>query len=98
MPSPSSETLCRILCGRAVASELQSLTSEEWDDLIATANSEGLSPMVYWTFSQSGQLESLRESARHALSAAYAVTRFHTEGQLEKLETLAQQYRQTDIP
>ena len=93
-----NEVLCRIVTDRFDVPTLKALSSGYWDRVLASANSEGLSPMVYWTLSRSEILNSLPEPVRHKLSAAYAVTWLQNDHLLNELRILTEWCRAAAIP
>ena len=98
MQSPINDTLSLIISDRLQEIDVASLSAADWNQLIATASSEGVTPLVYWGLSQSGKLESLPEAPRNSLSAAYAVTWFQNERLFQELEVLARLFDDAGIP
>jgi hypothetical protein len=92
------QILGQFATGRLEGLNVESFSLEDWDRLIATASSEGLSPLIYSSLLQAGKLQSQPESVRHRLSAAYAVTWLQNESLLKELEILNERCGRAGIP
>jgi hypothetical protein len=78
--------------------ELDALSAVEWGQLVATAQREGLAPMLYWLLSKSGKFSTLPDAVRYSLRAHSAVTRIDNQAIYEELESLANAFKLAEIP
>jgi len=90
--------LCAIVGGRLAQAGWESFTAETWEALIAEARRQGVAPLVYWAFSQSGDLTRLPETVRNQLRLLYASTLMQNQLRFRELEALSRAYAQARIP
>ncbi|MBV6396442.1 MAG: hypothetical protein HFACDABA_02040 [Anaerolineales bacterium] len=100
--SPARHTdlraLSAIISGRLAQAGWESFTEEAWEALIAGSRRQGVAPLLYWVFSQSGNLARLPETVRDPLRLSYARTLMQNQLCFRELESLSRAYAQARIP
>ncbi len=93
-----NQTLSQIITNRLTAVNFDSFSDEDWNHLASRAHSEGVAPLVYWTFSKAGRLSSIPQETRNFLRVAYASVYMQNQAMFKELETLAHLFHEADIP
>jgi hypothetical protein len=93
-----NQTLSLIITNRLTAVNFDSFSDEDWNLLASRAHSEGVAPLVYWTFSTAGRLSFIPQETRNFLRVSYAGTYMQNRAMFKELETLAHLYHEADIP
>lgn len=93
-----NQTLSLIITNRLTAVNFDSFSDEDWNHLASRAHSEGVAPLVYWTFSKAGRLSFIPQETRNFLRVSYAGTYMQNQFMFKELETLAHLFHQADIP
>ena len=94
----NNQILSLIITNRLTAVNFDSFSNEAWNHLASRAHSEGVAPLVYWTFSKAGKLSFLPQVTRNFLRVSYAGTYMQNQVMFKELETLAHLFHQADIP
>jgi hypothetical protein len=93
-----NRTLSLIISNRINEVVWDSFSDADWKLLTDKAQTEGVAPLVYWAFTQSGNFPSLPQFVQNILRASYAGTRIQNEKNLDELKTLSHLFAQADIP
>ena len=94
----SNQTLNGVISERIQGTDLDSISTTEWERLVHKAHVEGVAPLLYWTLSKSGNLSNLPEEKGNFLKALYANTWLQNQQIFEELKILAWRFHQADIP
>jgi len=69
-----------------------------WEELISTAQAEGLAPLMYWLLSKSGRFSSIPELTRNTLRTSYYASWMNNQAIFKELEILTQTFEKAEIP
>ena len=75
-----------------------SFSGSNWEALADAAQWEGVAPLVYWAFSQSGNFSSVPSAIQDVLRFSYSVTWMQNQKNFRELETVSHLFAGAKIP
>ncbi len=89
--------LARLLSSEEISLDWESLSTDDWNQVIALSKREGVGPQLYWVLSQSEKYCLVPRPCQVQLRAMFAATRLRNEQILQELKSLLSLFEATKL-